>query len=313
MWVRSSSKSMPDCLQGKVKYVRKFSDMVQRSWEKVRCVSEYSNKGTEDYNCQMLGAEHIRDICHIYETYSGCKEFLYVPSVDEIEKNVTAFNSCYIGMFDKNNNLMGVAKLERLQFPYPFFALPKNEQVGNGDCYGLSGLLVANEYRNKGIAKKLVNVSLGALHLYGAKGIYADCEYRNQASFATLSHTLHFIGFTDGRHGAEGEKTIYLTFYRNCAEKHQEAQENIALNFNQAKNLDDVADVLKLQLQTMGSHTCSTTPYQDGYNELYLLDTPVLTPKMRLILEPERRHQSKIIQPLEQQGTSALVKEETGR
>lgn len=289
-----------------------FSDMVRRSWEKIQQVSEYNNGLVKDYNCKMLGVEHIREICHIYETYSGCKEFLYVPSEGEIEKNVKASTSCYVGMFDGNDNLMGLAKLERLQFPYPFFALPKEEQAEEGACYGLSGLLVANEHRNKGVAKKLVNVSLGALHLYGAKGVYADCEYRNQASFATLSHTLNFVGFTDGRNGAEGEKTIYLTFYRNCAEKYQETQANIALDFAEAKTLDSVAEVLQTQLQMMGKHSRLTAPYQNGYNELNLLDTPVLTPKMRLILEPEGREKPKGNQLVERE-TSVLIKAETGR
>lgn len=261
-----------------------FSDMVRHSWEKVQSVSCRGSDVVEEYSCQMLGVEHIKDVRHIYETYCGCREFLYVPSVAEIEKNVTSPASCYVGMFDGKNNLMGLAKLERLQFPYPFFTLPKAEQNEDGDCYGLSGLLVASEYRNRGIAKKLVNVSLAALHTYGAKGIYADCEYRNQASFATLSHTLNFVGFTDGRNGAEGEQTIYLTFYRNCAEKYQEVQENITLNFAKAKTLDAVADVLQSQLQNMGNHTCVTVPYQEGYNELTLLDVPVVTPKMKLIL-----------------------------
>lgn len=283
-----------------------FSDMILRSWEKIRQAAEYNNSSVKDYSCRMLGVEHIRDICHIYETYSGCKEFLYVPSKEEIEKNVSAETSCYVGMFDGDNSLMGLAKLERLHFPYPFFALPKDEQEGEGACYGLSGLLVASKHRNKGVAKRLVNVSLGALHLYGAKGIYADCEYRNQASFATLSHTLNFVGFTDGRNGAEGEKTVYLTFYRNCAEKYQETQANIALDFAKAKTLDDVAEVLQTQLQTMGKHTRLTTPYQNGYNELNLLDTPVLTPKMRLILEHEGRRKLKAAKPV-------LVNDETGR
>ncbi|MCM1323563.1 MAG: GNAT family N-acetyltransferase [Acetobacter sp.] len=272
-----------------------FSDMVFRSWEKIQCASEVNDSRVKEYNCRMLEAEHIRDICHIYETYSGCKEFLYVPSKEEIEKNVTASTSCYVGMFDDSNNLMGVAKLERLQFPYPFFALPKDEQDSEGDCYGLSGLLVASEHRNKGVAKRLVNVALGALHLYGAKGVYADCEYRNQASFATLSHTLNFVGYTDGRNGAEGEKTVYLTFYRNSAEKYQETQAGIALDFAKAETLDDVVGVLQSQLQGMGKHARLTTPYQEGYNELNLLDTPVLTPKMKLILEPEGRRKAKTV------------------
>lgn len=272
-----------------------FSDMLYRSWEKIQRASENTDSLVKDYNCRMLSVEHIRDVCHIYETYNGCKEFLYVPSKEEIEKNVTMPTSCYVGMFEGDNHLMGVAKLERLQFPYPFFALPKEEQVGTGDCYGLSGLLVASEHRNKGIAKKLVNASLGALYLYGAKGIYADCEYRNQASFATLSHTLNFVGFTDGRNGAEGEKTVYLTFYRNCAEKYQEVHEGVTLNFSKTKNLDDVAEVLQSQLQTIGQHTRLTTPYQEGYNELNLLDMPVLTPKIKLILEPEGRRKTKTV------------------
>lgn len=283
-----------------------FADMVLRSWEKIQQAAEYHNSSVREYSCRMLGFEHIRDICHIYETYSGCREFLYVPSEAEIEKNVLAETSCYVGMFDGDNNLMGLAKLERLHFPYPFFALPKDEQEGEGACYGLSGLLVASEHRNKGVAKRLVNVSLGALYLYGAKGIYADCEYRNRASFATLSHTLSLIGFADGRNGAEGEKTVYLTFYRNCAEKYQEQQENIVLDFAKAKTLDDVAKVLQTQLQTMGKHTRLTTPYQDGYNELNLLDTPVLTPKMKLILEHEGRQKHTMPQPV-------LMYDETGR
>ncbi len=260
----------------------------------------------------MLTADHIRDVQHIYETYNGCKEFLYVPSAEEIEKNVMAPTSCYVGMFDGNNNLMGVAKLERLRFPYPFFALPKEEQSEEKDCYGLSGLLVASEYRNRGIAKKLVNVALGALHHYGAIGVYADCEYRNQASFAALSHTLNFVGFADGRNGAEGEQTIYLTFYRNCAEKYQEAQENIELNFIKVENSDDVAGILQSQLQLMGEYTRLTVPYQKGHNELYLLDTPKLTPGIKLILAPKMRQKIKKVQPVGQE-TSVLVKKETRR
>lgn len=272
-----------------------FADMVRRSWAKIQCVSERKDGAVKGYSCQMLEPCHIRDICHIYENYKGCKEFLYVPSREEIEKNVTAHNSCYVGMFDRDSNLMGLAKLERLKFPYPFFALPKDEQAEEGACYGLSGLLVASEHRNKGVAKKLVNASLGALSLYGAKGVYADCEYRNQASFATLSHTLNFIGFTDGRNGAEGEQTIYLTFYKNCKEKYTEKKEGIKLDFAKAKTLDDVAEVLNTQLKEMGAHSRLTTPYQEGYNELCLLDVPVLTPKMKLVLEPERRRKIKVM------------------
>jgi len=289
-----------------------FSDMVTRSWEKVQKVSVCRDSLAKEYNCRMLSAEHIRDICHIYETYNGCREFLYVPSHEEIEKNVMSSASCYVGLFDGNDNLMGVAKLERLQFPYPFFALPKDEQNGEGDCYGLSGLLVASEHRNKGIAKKLVNASLGALHLYGAKGVYADCEYRNRASFATLSHTLDFVGFTDGRNGAEGEQTIYLIFYKNCAEKYQKAQEGIELNFAGVEKLDDVAEVLQSQLHSMGKHTASTTPYRNGYNVLNLLDTPVLTPKMKLVLEEERQRKPKILQPQGQE-LPTFAAEKTGR
>ncbi len=285
-----------------------FADMVRYSWEKVQHASEHKDSMVGEYSCQMLSVEHIRDVCRIYENYKGCKEFLYVPSTEEIEKNVMSSESCYVGLFDGEQNLMGVAKLERLRFPYPFFALPKDEQAGEGDCYGLSGLLVASEHRNKGVAKKLVNASLGALSFYGAKGIYADCEYRNQASFATLSHTLDFVGFVDGRNGAEGEQSIYLTFYKNCEEKYQKNNEGIALNFANTKTLDDVAEVLQTQLRSMGEYTRLTTPYQKGTNELYLLNTPVLTPKMKLLLEPERKRKFKIIQPVEQ-NVSALVGE----
>ncbi len=276
-----------------------FSECIRHSREAVRLASKNGNSPVADCDCRMLGEEHVGDICRLYESYDGCQEFLYVPSAEEVKEGILSTDSCYVGMFGNGNKLMGVAKLKRLEFPYPFFVLPKQEEKTAGACYGLSGLMVASEYRNKGVAKKLVNVALSALHSYGAKGIYADCEYRNRASFLTLSHTLNFIGFVDGRNGAEGEKTMYMTFYRNCAEQYPGECRSLTFDFSRADKLDDAADVLRTQLGRMGAYTCSKVAYQGGYNLLYMSDCPVQTPGMKLISAERGKQTAKGIKDIE--------------
>jgi len=237
------------------------------------------------YHYQVLGLAWLDKIDQLYQSYQGCTEFLYIPSREELKKSLASDTVSYMGMINEGHDLIGLVKVEKLQFPYPFFVVPKSEQKKDADYYGISGLLVAQSYRKKGVAKHLIEETVRALARLGARGAYADCDFRNKASFMTFSSKFNFIGFVDGREGMPGEQSIYTTFYYDFREAHKKVLNCFKLDFRQAKNFDEVALLLKRNMKKdLGSFSYYEVDYKTGHNKIYVSNKPVDIRKTELVI-----------------------------
>ena len=244
------------------------------------------DKDESQFKYSVFSLDQAEDIYNLYKSYDGCAEFLYIPSLQEIKQHIYKGKGCYFGAQTADGKIVSVCKLDQLEIPSPFFVPPRYETNDDDNVFmGLSGLLVAKDFRKKGIAKTTVLKALNALSKTGAAGVYGDCDYRNIPSFSTLSSVFNFIGYTDGRKGADGEKTIYTTFYISFGDKEKKEASTITLDVSNAKDLDEVCDVLNAQMSNMGSSTTMQVPYGDEYNELHVFDERIQTPNITLVLE----------------------------
>lgn len=253
--------------------------------ELLQTVSKNNTNNLEGHIFDFSRSQEIHDL---YQSYDGKTEFLYIPSLNEIQDVIKLHKGCFYGMQDKNGKIVSVMKLEKLQLPSPFFVPPSYEQT-EGKFLGLSGLLVSKDYRKQGIARAMVTTALESLSQGYYKGIYADCDYRNIASFSTLSSFLNFIGYADGRNGEEGEKTIYTTFYLSFTEKEKYMTPNLNLDFSKCTNLEEVNQILQKRMSNLGNFSTHTVPYGQGYNLLHVFDKPIRQETISLSLPDEKQ------------------------
>lgn len=243
------------------------------------------NKEPHLFKYNVFTLKHAEELHALYKSYEGCAEFLYIPSLQEIKEHIQQGTGCYLGAQTKDGQIVSVCKIDQLQIPSPFFTPPKYEKACSGHFVGLSGILVSKAYRKHGIAKTMISKALNALFKIGASGVYADCDYRNIPSFTTLSSFFNFIGYTDGRMGAEGEKTLYTTFYLSFGNAQKKDVPRVLLDMSNTKNLEDVCGVLNAQMRKIGTVSSQRIAYGNGYNELHVLDERVQTPQITLTLE----------------------------
>lgn len=246
-----------------------------------------SKNNPNNLESHIFDLNRSQEIHNLYQSYDGKAEFLYIPSLNEIQDVIKLHKGCYYGMQDKAGNIVSVMKLEKLQLPSPFFVPPAYEKE-DGQFLGLSGLLVAKNYRKQGIARTMITNALNSLFQGNYKGIYADCDYRNVASFSTLSSFLNFAGYADGRNGAEGEKTIYTTFYLSFNKKDQMVIPNLNLDFTKCKDLEEVNHLLQRKMATLGSFSTHKVNYADGYNLLHVFDEAIRQDTITLSLQDEK-------------------------
>ena len=253
--------------------------------QKERCFKFAKNALPFSYHYQVLSELWADKISEIYDSYQGCKEFLYVASKDEIKEVLHSDKMCYMGMVDETNQLVGVLKISELQFPYPFFVVPKQEQNEQAKFFGISGLLVDPSYRKQGVAKHLVEEAVRCLQRLGAIGVYADCDFRNEASFMTFSSQFNFVGFVDGRTGKDGEKSIYITFYYDLQEKVKNRVESFVLDFSTFRTKDEVVCCIEDNVvDKLGNFSSYNIRYGNGYNRVCVLDKPVDIMRTELVL-----------------------------
>lgn len=199
-------------------------------------------------------------------------------------------------MQNKYGELVGVIKVEKLSVPSPFFMPPQYDNGEDSKFYGMSGLIISDDYRKQGLAKYLTKTTLNALHIMGATGVYADCDYRNKGSFATISKMMDFVGFADARFGAENEKTVYMTFY-SSKDRHQDTPvTSLKFDFSQVKGIDDVVEILQSTIDKLGGSDSLKIDYGKKelgeYNTLYVLRNRVRTADVppSLVLAKEEEH-----------------------
>ena len=240
------------------------------------------------YHYQPLGEAWLDKIDELYQSYQGCREFLYIPSRQELKQSLASDTISYMGMIDEGRILVGLVKVEQLQFPYPFFVVPKREQEKGARYFGISGLLVAPKYRKQGVAKHIVENTVRALSRLGAKGVYADCDFRNKASFLTFSSHFNFIGFVDGREGMAGEQSIYTTFYYDLSEKYKRRMEKMRFDYRKTATLDEVVALLQRNMKKeLGNFSYYEVEYKSGYNKIYVIDKPVDIRETELVIGQE--------------------------
>ena len=232
---------------------------------------------TTNYILQELTIDNIEEICDIYASFDDKKEFLYIPSFNEIVNTLESKNSSYIGFITPEQKILGLAKIEHIKESGAFFVAPEFEQDGKRNFFGFSGLIVRPQIRKQGIGKELTIRTGRVLHRLGATGFYADCDYRNEKSYGTLSKTMSFLGFTDGRQGAPGEQTIYTTFYKSFNEDNVHYNGGLSLNFYEATKFDDIVNILKEKMNSYGGYTSTKIPYGGGFNTIYVLKNKVNT------------------------------------
>lgn len=212
--------------------------------------------------------EDANEIAALYATYNGPVEFLYIPPIEEIIENLNNPDCVYVGL-RYNGELVGVTKLAKLELPSSFFNPPKAEP--NGDYYGVSGLMVLETSRGLRIAKRLVKCSAFLAKNIGGVGIYADFDYRNVNSMRVVSKLFNFVGFADGRHGAEGEQTIYTTFYLPLTHKLNRTNN---LKIESEYNCESASNALLNSMNELGNYSVTKVAYggEGRYNLLYCLD-----------------------------------------
>lgn len=251
----------------------------------------YKIKGSkQDYSLRRMTIEDYKRICEFYSTYSedikngSNKEFLYIPKDYEVIQTLESQDRAYVGIVDSKNEILGIAKLEEIKGKSAFFVIPSFEKGEKKKVFGYSGLLVKSSHRKLGIGKELTSRIGRILHRMGATGFYADCDFRNEKSFGTLSKTMDFIGFTDGRQGAKGEQTIYTTFYKSFNTENVIYEGGLTLDFSKATTFDDVAEILKNKMNEHGGYSTNVVEYGKGYNTIYVINNRIDTSKEKSIL-----------------------------
>ncbi len=232
----------------------------------------------------VLGVTDTAQIKQLYDSYKSeinnpdsvfQAEFLYIPSEKEIANTIATPTSCYIGA-RHNGQLVAVLKLQNLGITpenktTPFFVPPRNETLTEGAFFGISGMLTSRTCRGKGLVLPMITQTLKALQANGAAGVYADCDYRNISSFNALSSFLNFIGFTDGRNGLPGEKTIYITFYNSFNTMQPTANKSLTVS---EKTPVEAYTALRSFMSQLGqgAYTSSKVPLANGcFNQVYVL------------------------------------------
>ncbi len=245
-----------------------------------------SSPQTGDLQYKIFDFKDTMNIYQLYQSYDGCAEFLYIPSPKEIHQHLISDKSCYFGAQTQSGELVSVSKIEQLEVPSPFFVPPKYEAARQAPFFGLSGMLVAKKYRQKGIAGRTTAEAVKALSKLNAAGVYADCDYRNLASFSTLSSVLDFAGYTDGRQGAESEKTIYTTFYKSFSKEPSKLSQ-VQLDFS-CQNLENADACLQSEMTRIAPFSCHTIAYGGGKNKFYIFDEKIYAPQITLTLEKNK-------------------------
>lgn len=252
--------------------------------ENAKKICAYLNEKAENPDFKYCVINSVDEIVKIYDTYTGPAEFLYIPSREEIEETVSSDDGVYLG-YTYKGKLVGIAKLAKLELPSAFFIPPASEP--KGDYYGCSGLLVRSEARGHHIAQKLVSLASNTAKYNGGVGIYADFDYRNSASMHVISKLFNFVGFADGRHGAEGEQTIYTTFYLPLTHSvRRDKGVKIACT-----DMNSVKNKLLRVMEISGDYKTQQVPYggPGRYNLLYCLDNVANFDKFEIVREAERK------------------------
>lgn len=246
------------------------------------------------FQYKLLDKTWEGDINALYSNYSRTtklpEEFLAIPSADSVKEVLDSDKKFFMGIvvdtpqIDYNaagvmtykKELVGIAKVYICDEKEDFFQPPKKSLENNdGKLYfGISAMLVDNKYSGKKFGEYLVNGIIENLKGLNFAGVYADCDFRNIASFRALSANMDFIGFTDGRQGADGEKTIYTTFF---ADKKDRKDSSLKLDISKAKNTDEVKDVLLDLLNEMGNNEVHKRNYGGGHNYIYVTEKPIST------------------------------------
>lgn len=264
-----------------IEEMKKAIEIEQRKRAALAAHQKNPKSTPRDYGFDYVALDESRidEIDSLYQSYKGRDEFLYRPSRKEIEDNMASGRVCYLGMQTASGTLVGVIKAARLNVPDAFFMPPQYDQGEKHTFYGMSGLIVSSDYRKKGLAKYLTQTTLGALQVMGATGVYADCDYRNRASFATISSMMDFVGFTDGRFGAEGERTIYTMFYTSIHKDQNPNVSELVLDFSKTKDLGDVVNVLETVIDKFGGDDKLKVNYgkEGEFNTLHVLRNRVRT------------------------------------
>lgn len=246
------------------------------------------------FQYKLLDKTWEKDINDLYDRYHKStklpEEFLAIPSSESIREVLESDKKFFMGIVvdtpevDMNipgiisykKELIGIAKVYVCDEKEDFFQPPKKSLEDNdGKLYfGISAMLVDNKYSGKRFGEYLVNGIIENLKSLNFAGVYADCDFRNIASFKALSANMDFIGFTDGREGADGERTIYTTFF---ADKKDREDSSLKLDISKAKNTDEVKDVLLDLLKEMGENEVHKRNYGDGHNYIYVTEKPIST------------------------------------
>lgn len=212
----------------------------------------------------------------MYQSYSGQKEFLYVPTKEGVNHVFQSKDLCYFGAVDEQNRLIAVEKVRKLELKNEYFVRPVSEPQ-QGDCYSLSGALVGAGYRKLGVGSLLIQKSLENLKsIDTAVGVFVGCDYRNIASFNTLSKQVGFIGVLDGRNGNPDENTLYTCFYLPLKTKSEKKPVN-DYGFKITDTKEEAFDKIINTLSKLGRLNQYQIPYVNGYNTWYVLEKPVDT------------------------------------
>ena len=260
-----------------------FTDAVNRNLsEKNKLLA---HKG---FHLELLDVRRGEEINALYAAYQRTsdlpKEFLAVPEKEKIYEVLNSDRKWYLGVVLDDGTLVGVAKVYQCARQEEFFQPPLSavQKDADGVYYGISGVLVDQKYKGHGMGKAMINNALSSLHYLKSNGVYADCDFRNIASFKTLSKMMDFIGFTDGRNGGKDEQTLYTTFFYDKPREDNRSSD-LVLDFSGTRNYDEAEDVLKNTLKTLGAYAAHHVPYEGGYNTIYVLDKHVSTKGIELV------------------------------
>lgn len=208
-------------------------------------------------------------ISKFYSTYDGIKEFLYIPSLDEIKNNISN-GSIYLCII-YGKKVAGIVKVSKLNLPHPFFSPPKSMDSSK-DYWGVSGLYIHKNFRGKKLANVLIKASTILAKMCGSAGVYADFDYRNVASMKVISKFYNFFGYTDGRNGAVDEATIYTTFFKSFSSAFETKAGAININLDNNANL--ALKELNRVMQLIGPDSETRVEYGGGYNIIKCFDKP---------------------------------------
>ena len=234
----------------------------------------------EFFQFRILTPKDTEKIIALYQSYNGETEFLLRPTKREVQETLADATACYVGFQTPQGDLVSIVKLKKITAINPFFIAPRYDRK-KGEFIGISGLLVDQKYRNRGLATQTIEKSLDALEDMGIAGCYVDCDFRNVASFNVLSAHFDFLGYTDGRNGAEGEKTLYTTFYRSFGMQTGQEYNRLSLVFPN-RNIVQADEVLQLFMKQLGQIEKNRVPYGSGYNVIYLFKNKIKTGRIKL-------------------------------